>query len=81
MRKSYSIKKSELENIAVNETGDLCSVMLQVRGIKLMVEALEKSLDNMGVGVYGSTSKQVVLKDYIVDDSDNLIVKSQESRY
>ena len=52
-----------------------------LRAIKFQIDALTELLEQQGITCYGSTNKQVKLKDYQLDDKDNFIVKTSERSY
>ena len=79
MQKLYKINKNDQDRIAINDVRELNTINMQVRTIKLLCETLEKTLDNMGIGSYGTYHNQVLLKDYLVDDEDNVVVKSSKN--
>jgi hypothetical protein len=67
--------------MVVFEYKDLNLVAQQVRAIKFQIDALTELLEQQGITCYGSTNKQVKLKDYQLDDKDNFIVKTSERSY
>ena len=81
MQKLIKENKSNLENMIVNEYKDLNLIALQVRSLKMQIESLNELIDAMGICAYGTSNKQVKVKDYIIDDQDNMILKSTERTY
>ena len=81
MQKLIKVNKSNLENMIVNEYKDLNLIALQVRSLKMQIESLNELIDSMGICAYGTSNKQVKLKDYQLDDKDNFIIKTQERTY
>ena len=81
MQKLIKVNKSNLENMIVNEYKDLNLIALQLRSIKMQVDALSELLDAQGITCYGTSNKQVKLNDYIIDDQDNMIMQSTERTY
>jgi len=81
MHKIIKVSKSNQENIVVNEYKDLNLIALQVRSLKMQIESLAELLDAQGINAYGTSNKQVKVKDYIIDDQDNMILKSTERTY
>ena len=81
MQKIVKVNKSELDKMVLTENKDLNLIFFSVRTLKMQIEQLEKMLENQGIGYYGTDHRQVTLKDYIVDDQDDIIVKSQKRDY
>ena len=81
MQKLIKVNKSELDKMILSENKDLNLIFFSVRTLKMQIEQLEKMLENQGIGYYGTDYRQVTLKDYIVDDQDDIIVKSQKRDY
>jgi len=81
MQKLIKVNKSNLENMIVNEYKDLNLIALQVRSLKMQIDALSELIDAQGISCYGTSNKQVKLKDYQLDDKDNFIVKTEERTY
>ena len=81
MQKLIKVNKDFLDNMVVFEYKDLNLVAQQVRAIKFQIDALTELLEQQGITCYGSTNKQVKLKDYQLDDKDNFIVKTSERSY
>ena len=81
MQKLYKVNKANLDNIIVNDYKDLNLIALQVRSLKMQIESLNELIDAMGICAYGTSNKQVKLKDYQLDDNDNFIVKTEERTY
>ena len=81
MQKLIKVNKDFLDNMVVFEYKDLNLVAQQVRAIKFQIDALTELLEQQGITCYGSTNKQVKLKDYQLDDKDNFIVKTSERQY
>jgi len=81
MHKIIKVSKSNQENIVVNEYKDLNLIALQVRSLKMQIETLAELLECQGICAYGTSNKQVKVKDYIIDDQDNMILKSTERTY
>ena len=81
MQKIVKVNKSELDKMILTENKDLNLIFFSVRTLKMQIEQLEKLLENQGIGYYGTDYRQVTLKDYIVDDQDDIIVKSQKRDY
>ena len=81
MHKIIKVNKSNLENVIVNDYKDLNLIALQLRSIKMQVDALSELLEHQGISCYGTSNKQVKLNDYIIDDQDNMIMQSTERTY
>tara|TARA_R110002020_G_scaffold94829_4_gene227851 strand:+ start:3805 stop:4050 length:246 start_codon:yes stop_codon:yes gene_type:complete len=81
MQKLYKINKANLDNMIVNEYKDLNLIALQVRSLKMQIESLNELIDAMGINSFGTSHKQIKLKDYQLDDNDNFIVKTEERTY
>ena len=81
MHKIIKVSKSNLENVIVNDYKDLNLIALQLRSIKMQVDALSELLEHQGISCYGTSNKQVKIKDYIIDDQDNMIMQSTERTY
>ena len=81
MQKLIKVNKDFLDNMVVFEYKDLNLVAQQVRAVKFQIDALTELLEQQGITCYGSTNKQVKLKDYQLDDKDNFIVKTSERSY
>jgi|TARA_R100001129_G_scaffold112583_1_gene77508 hypothetical protein len=81
MQKIVKVNKTELDKMILTENKDLNLIFFSVRTLKMQIEQLEKMLENQGIGYYGTDYRQVTLKDYIVDDQDDIIVKSQKRDY
>ena len=81
MQKLIKVNKSELDKMILSENKDLNLIFFSVRTLKMQIEQLEKMLENQGIGYYGTDYRQVTLKDYIVDDQDDIILKSQKRDY
>ena len=81
MQKLIKVNKDFLDNMVTYEYKDLNLVAQQVRAIKFQIDALTELLEQQGITCYGSTNKQVKLKDYQLDDKDNFIVKTSERSY
>ena len=81
MQKLIKVNKDFLDNMVVFEYKDLNLVAQQVRAIKFQIDALTELLEQQGITCYGSTNKQVKLKDYQLDDNNNFIVKTSERSY
>ena len=81
MQKIVKVNKTELDKMILSENKDLNLIYFSVRTLKMQIEQLEKMLENQGIGYYGTDYRQVTLKDYIVDDQDDIIVKSQKRDY
>ena len=81
MQKIVKVNKTELDKMVLSENKDLNLIYFSVRTLKMQIEQLEKMLENQGIGYYGTDYRQVTLKDYIVDDQDDIIVKSQKRDY
>ena len=81
MHKIIKVSKSNLENIVVNDYKDLNLIALQIRSLKMQIDSLAELIDAQGINAYGTSNKQVKLKDYIIDDQDNMILKSTERTY
>ena len=81
MHKIIKVSKSNQENIVVNEYKDLNLIALQVRSLKMQIETLAELLECQGICAYGTSNKQVKVKDYIIDDQDNMIMQSTERTY
>ena len=81
MQKLIKVNKDYMDNMVVFEYKDLNLVAQQVRAIKFQIDALTELLEQQGITCYGSTNKQVKLKDYQLDDKDNFIVKTSERSY
>ena len=81
MQKLIKVNKDFMDNMVTYEYKDLNLVAQQVRAIKFQIDALTELLEQQGITCYGSTNKQVKLKDYQLDDKDNFIVKTSERQY
>jgi hypothetical protein len=81
MQTIKKVNKTELDKMILTENKDLNLIFFSVRTLKMQIEQLEKMLENQGIGYYGTDYRQVTLKDYIVDDQDDIIVKSQKRDY
>ena len=81
MQKLIKVNKDFLDNMVVFEYKDLNLIAQQVRAVKFQIDALTELLEQQGITCYGSTNKQVKLKDYQLDDKDNFIVKTSERQY
>ena len=81
MQKIVKVNKTELDKMVLSENKDLNLIYFSVRTLKMQIEQLEKMLENQGIGYYGTDYRQVTLKDYIFDDQDDIIVKSQKRDY
>ena len=81
MQKVMKVNKANLENVVINEYKDLNLIALQVRSLKMQIESLSELLDAQGICAYGTSNKQSTLKDYQIDDCDNLVVHSKERTY
>ena len=79
MQKLIKVNKSKLDDMIVNDYKDLNLIALQVRSLKMQIESLAELLDAQGINAYGTSNKQV--KVYIIDDQDNMIVKSEDRTY
>ena len=81
MHKIIKVCKSNLENVIVNDYKDLNLIALQIRSLKMQIDSLAELIDAQGINAYGTSNKQVKLKDYIIDDQDNMIMQSTERTY
>ena len=81
MQKLIKVNKANLENMIVNEYKDLNLIALQVRSLKMQIDSLNELIDAQGITCYGTSHKQVKLKDYQLDDKDNFIIKTEERTY
>ena len=81
MQKIVKVNKSELDKMILSENKDLNLIFFSVRTLKMQIEQLEKMLENQGIGYYGTDYRQVTLKDYMLDENDDLVVKSQKRDY
>jgi len=63
MHKIIKVNKSNLENVIVNDYKDLNLIALQLRSIKMQVDALSELLEHQGISCYGTSNKQVKIKD------------------
>ena len=81
MQKLIKVNKDFMDNMVTYEYKDLNLVAQQVRAIKFQIDALTELLEQQGITCYGSTNKQVKLKDYQLDDKDNFIFKTSERSY
>ena len=81
MQKLIKVNKDFMDNMVTYEYKDLNLVAQQVRAIKFQIDALTELLEQQGITCYGSTNKQVKLKDYQLDDNENFIVKTSERQY
>ena len=81
MQKLIKVNKDFMDNMVTYEYKDLNLVAQQVRAIKFQIDALTELLEQQGITCYGSTNKQVKLKDYQLDDNNNFIVKTSERSY
>ena len=81
MQKVMKVNKANLETVVINAYKDLNLIALQVRSLKMQIESLNELIDAIGICAYGTSNKQVKLKDYQLDDKDNFIVKTEERTY
>ena len=81
MQKLIKVNKTELDKMVLSENKDLNLIFFSVRTLKMQIEQLEKMLENQGIGYYGTDYRQVTLKDYMLDENDDLVVKSQKRDY
>ena len=81
MQKIVKVNKSELDRMILTENKDLNLIFFSVRTLKMQIEQLEKMLENQGIGYYGTDNKRVTLKDYIIDDQDEMIFKTGKRDY
>ena len=81
MQKLIKVNKDYMDNMVVFEYKDLNLIAQQVRALKFQIDALSELLEQQGITCYGSTNKQVKLKDYQLDDNNNFIVKTPERSY
>ena len=81
MQKLIKVNKAELDKMVLTENKDLNLIFFSVRTLKMQIEQLEKMLENQGIGYYATDYKQVTLKDYMLDENDDLVVKSQKRDY
>ena len=81
MQKLIKVNKDFLDNMVVFEYKDLNLIAQQVRALKFQIDALSELLEQQGITCYGSSNKQVKLKDYQLDDNNNFIVKTSERSY
>ena len=81
MQKLIKVNKDYMDNMVVAEYKDLNLIAQQVRAVKFQIDALTELLEHQGIMCYGSSNKQVKLKDYQLDDKDNFIVKTSERSY
>ena len=81
MQKLIKVNKDYMDNMVAYEYKDLNLIALQVRSIKMQIDALTELLENQGITCYGSSNKQLKLKEYQLDDNNNFIVKTSERSY
>ena len=81
MQKLIKVNKDYMDNMIVAEYKDLNLIAQQVRALKMQIDTLTELLEHQGINCYGSSNKQVKLKDYQLDDKDNFIVKTSERQY
>ena len=81
MQKIVKVNKSELDKMILTENKDLNLIFFSVRTLKMQIESLNELIDAMGICAYGTSHKQVKLKDYQLDDKDNFIIKTEERQY
>ena len=81
MQKLIKVNKDYMDNMVAYEYKDLNLIAQQVRAVKFQIDALTELLEHQGITCYGSSNKQVKLKDYSLDDKDNFIVKTSERQY
>ena len=70
-----------MDNMVAYEYKDLNLIAQQVRAVKMQIDALTELLEHQGITCYGSSNKQLKLKEYQLDDNENFIVKTSERQY
>ena len=81
MQKLIKVNKDYMDNMVVAEYKDLNLIAQQVRAVKMQIDALTELLEHQGITCYGSSNKQLKLKEYQLDDNENFIVKTTERQY
>ena len=81
MQKLIKVNKDYMDNMVVAEYKDLNLIAQQVRAVKMQIDALTELLEHQGITCYGSSNKQLKLKEYQLDDNENFIVKTSERQY
>ena len=61
MQKLIKVNKDYMDNMVAYEYKDLNLIALQVRSIKMQIDALTELLENQGITCYGSSNKQLKL--------------------
>ena len=81
MQKLIKVNKDYMDNMVAYEYKDLNLIAQQVRALKFQIDALSELLEQQGITCYGSSNKQLKLKEYQLDDDNNFIVKTSERQY
>jgi len=81
MQKLIKVNKDYMDNMVAYEYKDLNLIAQQVRAVKMQIDALTELLEHQGITCYGSSNKQLKLKEYQLDDNENFIVKTSERQY
>jgi len=81
MQKLIKVNKDYMDNMVAYEYKDLNLIAQQVRAVKMQIDALTELLEHQGITCYGSSNKQLKLKEYQLDDNENFIVKTSERSY
>jgi|TARA_Y100000287_G_scaffold97566_1_gene77907 hypothetical protein len=81
MQKLIKVNKDYMDNMVAYEYKDLNLIAQQVRAVKMQIDALTELLEHQGITCYGSSNKQLKLKEYQLDDNENFIVKTTERQY
>ena len=81
MQKLIKVNKNFMDNMVTYEYKDLNLIAQQVRAVKMQIDALTELLEHQGITCYGSSNKQLKLKEYQLDDNENFIVKTTERQY
>ena len=81
MQKLIKVNKDYMDNMVAYEYKDLNLIAQQVRAVKMQIDALTELLEHQGITCYGSSNKQLKLKEYQLDDKDNFIIKNTERQY
>jgi len=81
MQKLIKVHKDYMDNMVAYEYKDLNLIAQQVRAVKMQIDALTELLEHQGITCYGSSNKQLKLKEYQLDDNENFIVKTTERQY
>ena len=77
MQKKLIINKDDLDHTAILPLKDLNNLLKQVDIIHKMAQSVIDQLNALGIDGYSFNVKCVSLKDYHVNDKDELIVQSK----